>query len=188
MIDPLPSVAETRYIRFVFWLNRPPYLRWAAAAAVVVAAFLWDLRGSSDILYPFATSAIAAGATITEADVEWRRVPEGTMALPDLSDPVAARDVPAGEPIVPSAVSGATTIPEGWWSVPVSLPATALPGTRIRLVDPASGFETDGIVVAAGSDDLMSFEESGMAAVPPAAATLIAIAASEGTLVILLEP
>ena len=48
----------------MFWLTRPPYLRWAAAAAVVVAAFLWDLRGSSDILYPFATSAIAAGATI----------------------------------------------------------------------------------------------------------------------------
>ena len=57
------------------------------------------------------------------------------MTLPDLSDPVAARDVPAGEPIVPSAVSGATTIPEGWWSVPVPLPATAVPGTPVHLVD-----------------------------------------------------
>jgi hypothetical protein len=178
----------TRYIRLVFWLTRPPYLRWAAAVAVVVVAFLWDLRGSSDILYPFASSPIAAGAPIAEADVVWRRVPEGTMALPDLSDPVAARDVPAGEPIVPSAVSGSTTIPKGWWSVPVPLPATAVPGTRIHLVDAASGFETDGIVVAAGSDDLMSFDESGMAAVPPDAATLIAIAAREGTVVILLEP
>jgi hypothetical protein len=172
----------------MFWLARPPYLRWAAAAAVVVAAFLWDLRGSSDILYPFAASAIAAGATITEAEVEWRRVPEGTMTLPDLSDPVAARDVPAGEPIVPSAVSDATAIPEGWWSVSVPLPATAVPGTRVHLVDAASGFETDGIVVAVGSDDLMSFDESGMAAVPPDAATLIAVAAREGTLVTLLEP
>ena len=178
----------TRYIRLVFWLTRPPYLRWAAAVAVVVVAFLWDLRGSSDILYPFASSPIAAGAPIAEADVVWRRVPEGTMALPDLSDPVAARDVPAGEPIVPSAVSGATTIPNEWWSVPVPLPATAVPGTRIHLVDATSGFETDGIVVAAGSDDLMSFDESGMAAVPPDAATLIAIAAREGTVVILLEP
>ena len=172
----------------MFWLTRPPYVRWAAAAAVVVAAFLWDLRGSSDILYPFASSPIAAGAPITEADVEWRRIPDGTMALPDLSDPVAARDVPAGEPIVPSAVSGATTIPEGWWSVPAPLPATAVPGTRIHLVDTVSGFETDGIVVAAGSDDLMSYGESGMVAVPPESATPIAIAANEGTLVILLEP
>jgi len=172
----------------VFWLARPPYVRWAAAAAVVVAAFLWDLRGSSDILYPFASSPIAAGAPIAEADVEWRRIPDRTMALPDLSDPVAARDVPAGEPIVPSAVSGAATIPEGWWSVPTPLPATAMPGTRIHLVDTVSGFETDGIVVAAGNDDAMSYGESGMVAVPPESATLIAISANEGTLVILLEP
>ncbi|MGB5730946.1 MAG: hypothetical protein WBN24_04980, partial [Acidimicrobiia bacterium] len=107
---------------------------------------------------------------------------------PDLSNAVAARDVPAGEPIVPSAMSGTTTIPEGWWSVPAPLPATAVPGTRIHLVDTTSGFETDGIVIAAGSDDLMSFDESGMAAVPPDAATLIAIAARDGTVVVLLEP
>ena len=172
----------------MFWLTRPPYVRWAAAAAVVVAAFLWDLRGSSQILYPFASTAIAAGAPITETEAEWRRIPDGTMTLPDLRNPVAARDLPAGEPIVPSAVSGAMAIPDGWWSVPVPLPATALPGTTVHLVDATSGFETDGIVVAAGSNDMLSFEQSGMAAVPPDAATLIAIAASEGTLVVLLQP
>ena len=172
----------------MFWLARPPYLRWAAAAAVVVAALVWDLRGSSDVLYPFAASAILAGAASTETEVEWRSVLEGSMTLPDFSDPVAARDVPAGEPIVPSAVSEAATIPAGWWSIPVPLPATAVPGTRLHLVDATSGVETDGIVVAAGSDDLMSFDESGMAAVPPEAATLVAIAAQEGTLVVLLEP
>jgi hypothetical protein len=155
---------------------------------VVAAAFLWDLRGSSDILYPFASSSIAAGAPITDTEVEWRRIPEETMTLPDLSNPVAARELPAGEPIVPSAVSGARTIPEGWWSVPVPLPATAVPGTPVRLVDTASGFETDGIVVAAGSDDLLSFEESGLVAVPADAATLIAIAGREGSLITLLAP
>ena len=188
MTEPLPSVAETRYIRLVFWLTPPPYLRWAAAAAVVVAAFLWDLRGSSAVLYPFASTAIAAGAAITETSIEWRPIPEGTMTLPDLSDPVAARHLPAGEPIVPSAVSGATPVPEGWWSVPVPLPATAVPGTSVHLVEAASGFETDGIVIAAGTDDLLSFDEVGLVAVPPEAATLIAIAAREGSLVILLEP
>ena len=186
LIEPLPSFSGARYIRCVFWLTRPPYLRWAAAAAVVVFAFLWDLRGSSDMLYPFASNAIAAGAPITETVVDWRRVPEGTMPLPDLSSPVAARDLPAGEPIVPSAVAGATTIPDGWWSVPVTLPAAAVPGTTARLIDAASGFEIDGVVVAPGSDDLMSFDDSGLVAVPPDAASLIAIAAREGTLVVLL--
>jgi hypothetical protein len=155
---------------------------------VVVAAFLWDLKDSRDVLYPFASSAIAAGAAITEASIEWRPIPEGTMTLPDLSDPVAAKDLPAGEPILPSAVSDAVPIPEGWWSVPVPLPATAVPGTSVHLVETASGFETDGIVIAAGTDDVLSFDELGLVAVPPEAATLIAIAAREGSLVILLEP
>ncbi len=53
----------------MFWLARPPYLRWAAAAAVVVAALVWDLRGTGDILYPFAARAIAGGAAITETVV-----------------------------------------------------------------------------------------------------------------------
>jgi hypothetical protein len=163
-------------------------VRWAAAAALVVAAFLWDLKDSRDVLYPFASSAIAAGAAITEASIEWRPIPEGTMTLPDLSDPVAAKDLPAGEPILPSAVSDAVPIPEGWWSVPVPLPATAVPGTSVHLVETASGFETDGIVIAAGTDDVLSFDELGLVAVPPEAATLIAIAAREGSLVILLEP
>lgn len=172
----------------MFWLTRPPYLRWAAAVAIVVAALVWDLRGDSDIPYPFASSAIAAGAPITESDVDWRHVPEGSMTLPDLSNPVAARDLPAGEPIVPSAVASAKTIPDGWWSVPASVPAAAVPGTAVRLIDVSSGFETEGIIVTPGSDDLMSFDESGLVAVPPDAATLIAIAAIEGTLVVLLEP
>jgi hypothetical protein len=58
----------------------------------------------------------------------------------------------------------------------------------VHLVEATSGFETDGIVIAAGTHDVLSFDESGLVAVPPEAATLIAIAAREGSLVILLEP
>lgn len=186
LIDPLPSAAATRYIRSVFWLTRPPYLRWAAAAALIVAALMWDLRSSAEVLYPFTSRAVTAGARITETEVEWRRMPEGAMALPDLSDPIASRDLPAGEPILPSAVSATMVIPEGWWSVPVPLPTTAVPGTAVHLIDTISELETDGIVVTAGSDDLLSFEQSGMVAVAPEAAAHVAIAAREGTLVVLL--
>ena len=170
----------------MFWLTRPPYLRWAAAAAVVLAALLWDLRDEAEAPYPFAVSAIAAGTPITESMVEWRNLPEGALAFPDLSDPVAARDLPAGEPIVPSAVSGAPIVPDGWWSVPVPLSQGAVPGSQVRLIDALSGLEVDGFVVAAGSDDLMSVDTSGLVAVPPDAAAAIAIAAAEGSLVVLL--
>ena len=172
----------------MFWLTRPPYIRWAVAAAIVVAALLWDLRGSAQIQYPFAATAIAAGTPITDAQVAWRSVPEGAMEMPDLSDPVASRDVAAGEPIVPSAVSGESMVPDGWWSVPVPLPGSALPGTRVRLVGIETEFETDGIVVSVAGEDVLSFSESGLVAVPPAYAAVVAIASKDGTLIVLVEP
>jgi len=187
-IEPLPTRRPSRYSREVFWLTRPPYLRWAAAAAIVIAAFLWDLRGSADVLYPFAAGPIAAGTPITDPDVEWRSLPEGAISMPDLVDPVAARDLVAGEPIVPSAVTRTSIIPDGWWSVPVALPVAAPPGTRARLVGTDPIFETDGIVVSAPGEDLLSFSETGMVAVPPDAATVVAVAARDGTLIVLLDP
>lgn len=169
-------------------MTRPPYIRWAVAAAIVVAALLWDLRGSVQILYPFASTAIAAGTPISDSQVVWRSIPEGAMEVPDLTDPIASRDVAAGEPIVPSAVSGVSLIPDGWWSVPVPLPSVAVPGTRVRLVGIETSFETDGIVVSVAGDELLSFSDSGLVAVPPAYAAVVAIASRDGTLIVLLDP
>lgn len=169
-------------------MTRPPYIRWAVAAAIVVAALLWDLRGSAEILYPFASTAIAAGTPITDSQVVWRSIPQGVMQMPDLTDPIASRDVATGEPIVPSAVSGLSMIPEGWWSVPVPLPSMAVLGSRIRLVGIETAFETDGIVVSVAGEDLLSFSESGLVAVPPAYAAVVAIASREGALIVLLDP
>ncbi|MEA2024985.1 MAG: SAF domain-containing protein [Actinomycetota bacterium] len=172
----------------MFWLTRPPYVRWAVAVAIVAAALVWDLRGSAQILYPFASGAIAAGTPITDSQVVWRSIPEGLMEMPDLVDPIAARDVGVGEPIVPSAVSGESMIPNGWWSVPIPLPGTAIPGTLVRLVGVETVFETNGIVVSVAGEELLSFSESGMVAVPPDFAALVAIAARDGTLIVLLDP
>ncbi|MEN8235229.1 MAG: SAF domain-containing protein [Actinomycetota bacterium] len=172
----------------MFWLTRPPYLRWAAAAAIVVFALAWDLHGNVEAPYPFASKAIGSGTAITDELVEWRSVPVGVMAMPDLSSPVASRDISAGEPIVPSAVSGETLIPDGWWSVSVALPASALPGARVRLIGTEIPFDVDGVVVSGGTNDLLSFSESGTVAVPPEIAAEVAVAARDGTLIVLIAP
>jgi hypothetical protein len=172
----------------VFWLTRPPYLRWAAAALLLIAALAWDLRGRSGVPYPFAAQPIAAGAVIEEDDVEWRKMPAGVLAMPDLSAPIATRAIPAGEPILPSAVDADAGIPDGWWAVPVAIPAAAGVGSRVRLIATDSRVESEGIVVAAGSTDLLSIWDAGLVAVPPEHATAIAAAAAAGTLIVLVEP
>lgn len=171
----------------MFWLTRPPYLRWAAAVALVVAALLWDLRGRSGEPYPFAAADIDAGVPIGEDDVDWQSVPRGLLAMPDLSAPIAARAIPAGEPIVPSAVDAEAGIPDGWWAVPVALPAAATPGAAVRLIAPG-GLETDGVVVEVGSSELLSFSDVGLVAVAPERAAEVATSAMDGTLIVLIEP
>lgn len=172
----------------MFWLTHPPYLRWAAAALLLIAALAWDLRGRSGVPYPFAAQPIAAGAVIEEADVEWRTMPGGVLAMPDLSAPIAARAIPAGEPILPSAVDADAGIPAGWWAVPVALPAAAVVGSRVRLIAADTMVDSEGIVVAAGSTDLLSTSDAALVAVPPERATAIATAAAAGTLIVLIAP
>jgi Flp pilus assembly protein CpaB len=172
----------------VFWLTRPPYLRWAAAALLLIAALAWDLRGRSGVPYPFAAQPIAAGTVIGEADVEWCTMPGGALTMPDLSAPIAARAIPAGEPILPSAVDPDAGIPAGWWAVSVALPAAAAVGSGVRLIATDTRVESEGIVVAAGSADLLSISDAGLVAVPPERATAIATAAAAGTLIVLIEP
>lgn len=171
----------------MFWLTRPPYLRWAAAVLLVLLALAWDLRGRGGVAYPFAATAIEAGAVIGEDDVEWRTAPRGLLAAPDLSAPVAARSIAAGEPILPSSLDDDAGVPEGWWAVPVALPPAATRGAAVRLIGP-DGVESDGIVVGVGSTELLSFSDVGLVAVPPERAAAVAAAAVEGTLIVLIAP
>jgi len=172
----------------VFWLTRPPYLRWVAAALLFIAALVWDVRGRTGVPYPFAAHQIAAGAAIGEEDVEWRTVPSGLLALPDLALSIASRAIDEGEPILPSAIDFAGGIPNGWWSVPVALPETAVAGSRVRLITTEGTVESEGIVVTAGSSDLLSISDAGLVAVPPEHAAAVATAAVDGTLIVLIAP
>jgi hypothetical protein len=172
----------------VFWLSKPPYVRWLAAAAVVLAAVAWDLSGRRMESFPFAAVEISAGRVIDSEDIEWRDVPTGLMPLPDLSQPTTSRHVTRGEPITASAVSSETSIPDGWWAIPVALPAIAVSGAMVRLVVVESGFSVDGIVVAASERDLLSLADAGLVAVPGDAAETVARAAADGGVTVLVRP
>ena len=172
----------------MFWLTRPPYLRWAAAALIFLAALGWDLQGRSGSPYPFAAQSITAGAPITEGDVEWRTMPDGVLTLPDLNAPVATRAIAQGEPILPSAVGVDQGIPNGWWAVSVSLPTATPIGASVRLISTERAVQSEGIVIALGTSDLLSIAEAGLVAVPPEHAAAIATAAAEGTLIVLVAP
>ena len=105
---------------------------------------------------------MAAGESIGEDAIEWHAVPRGLMSQPDLAAAVAARDIEEGEPITTAAIGNGPIIPEGWWSVPVVLPASAVPGRAVRLMLTAPPRDVDGIVVAAGGDDLLGGTGAGL--------------------------
>jgi hypothetical protein len=172
----------------VFWLSHPPYLRWILAAALIVGALAWEFQQAATVRYPFAQRAIASGEPIPEDTVDWRPVPQGLMELPDLSAPIAARDLAAGEPIGPSAVAAKTVIPDEWWSVPIALPAAALPGRPVRLVLLDLQETVDGVVVAAARPDPLSLSDAGLVAVPGEHAPAVAMAAVAGTIAVLVQP
>jgi len=169
-------------------MSRPPYLRWAAAAALLIGAFAWDLRGTRSEPFPFAAADIESGEPIEDAAVDWRDTPIGLMAIPDLAAPYASRSIAAGEPITRSAVATEPGIPDGWWAVPVALPTAAHAGTRVRLVLFEPVLTVDGIVVVAATDGMLTFGESGLVAVPGEFADAVGRAAAEGSLTVLVEP
>ncbi|MDJ0499184.1 MAG: hypothetical protein QNJ89_15225 [Acidimicrobiia bacterium] len=158
----MPS--ERRYVRAVYWLRPPPYLRWLVAALLIVLGFGIEARGGNTESYPFAANTITAGTEISTF-VEWRTVPAGL--LPKWEEPLtgaAGHDVPAGHPLLPG-LSTELAIPSGWWSIPVPVPVSAAPGTRLRLLNSITGELVDGILTVGGTDD--GFETVAMVAFSP---------------------
>lgn len=173
----------------MYWLQRPPYLRWAAAVLLLAGAALWDLRGDPTVLHPYLARDVAAGAPIAAADLEWREIPAGVAAAPDLSAPVAAVDLRAGEPLVAAVLQGPVVVPDGWWGVPVQVGAAARAGDHVLLVvtDPMTAVA--GIVVTPQRGDPYSLDfRPASVAVPAEAAPLVAAASARGMLVAAVRP
>lgn len=167
----------------MYWLRRPPYLRWFSACLLLTLGFAWETRGEPRETYPFADESIAPGA-IVDLSVEWRDIPKGL--LPAWRGPVtgvARTAINVGDPLLPSVIS-TFSVPPDWWSIAIPLPQPAAPGTPIRLVTDTSGATVEGILVASGIDD--GFETVAMVAFAPADAPRVAAASSANALVVMM--
>jgi len=177
----------------VYWFRRPPYLRWAAAALLLLTAAWLDVRPQPTVLHPFAAVALSEGTVIEEAMIEWRTIQAGL--LPDPGDPVGmvSRPVAAGEPLVPSAVSSSRIVaPEGWWTLETRLPSGAFPGQAIQLIVLENEMQEvpraiPGIVIAAPVADPMAFQDlPGLVAVAAELAAIAVSAVADGRVAVIL--
>ncbi len=171
----------------MLWLARPPYLRWIAAGALVVAALMWDLSERETESFPFAVVDLERGQPITAADIEWRDMPAGAFIVPDLVDATALVPIRSGDPIVPSLASTSPALPSNSWAVPVPLPLGAGAGTAVKLVFP-DGSDVAGVVIQSAGEDSFGFDTTGLVAVVEQAANAVALASANGDLVVLVEP
>jgi hypothetical protein len=175
----------------VYWLARPPYLRWAAIVTIVTASLWADFGPRPAIEHPFAARDLDVGEHPAGSDLEWRTVPRGLLPPVELPG-VLTTPVASGEPLLPGRFRPfGTSIPDGWWLVELEIPGTATAGTEVRLaiVDPATGAGTlvPGILVApAGEDDAFSTGLRGMVAVPGEWLAQVASARAEGRLTVAL--
>ncbi|MEX0757366.1 MAG: hypothetical protein WD532_06990 [Acidimicrobiia bacterium] len=166
----------------MFWLSRPPYVRWALAALVLVTGVIIEMRPMQTVPHPFTVDSIAVGNVVDETQVVWRDVPVGLFAPIHL--PVtASRQIFAGEPLLAGGgtTSVDTGIPEGWWAIELEIPAGASPGMRVRVVTPEGGAE--GVIVEIRDGDFG--ERSGLVAVPEGAADTVAAAVLDATVAVL---
>lgn len=171
----------------MLWLGRPPYLRWFAAAALIVAALTWDLSKRATEPFPFAAADLKRGQAITSDDVEWRQVPVGSMLLPPLENATASVAIVAGDPLVISLLSASSPIPLNSWAVPVPLPTGAVRGTSVNLVF-SDGTDVPGVIIQPATEDSLGFTSEGLVAVEDVAANAVALAAANGDLVVLIQP
>ncbi len=175
----------------MYWFRRPPYLRWATAALLLVTATWLDVRPQPTVLHPYAAVALEEGTVIEETMIEWRTIPADV--LPDPGDPVGmvSRPVAAGEPLVASAVSPRRIVaPDGWWTLETRLPPGAYPGQPVQLIVLTMGEAPQaiaGTVVAAPTADPLAFEDlPGLVAVPAESATIAAAAVAEDRVAVVL--
>lgn len=183
----VPTSAQSRYVVRVLWLGRPPYLRWIAATTLVVAGLVWDISERATEPFPFAASDLNRGQVLEPEDIEWRPVPSGSLVMPDLNGATAATPIRSGDPIVPSLVAVGALIPSDSWAVPVPLPLGAGPGMFVRLVF-ADGSWTSGVIVQPAIEDSFGLISQGLVAVEGDAANSVALATSNGDLIVLIEP
>lgn len=164
----------------MYWLRRPPYMRWLIAAGLILAAAIWDTAEPATVEYPFAASAIEPAASIT-GNVEWRAIPTGLLPeWPGLVAGTARVGLAAGDPILPSLIAD-EPMPADWWSIPLELPAPIPAGTPVRVLFPTDGTEITGMVTREAGD----FGQGALVAFPEGDAAAVAVAAGDDAIVVM---
>lgn len=177
----------------MYWIARPPYLRWIIVAFVVLFSLWIELRPDPTTLHPFTEREIGRGAPVAAA-IEWRLIPVGVLP-PVEGLGFAAHELAAGEPILPSdLVAEPFLAPDGWWIVDVELPADTRIGSPVQLVIVPSVGDAirapiAGIVMSVRSSDgnFGSGLPSGSVAVAPEDAATAAVAIANKQVSVLIQ-
>ena len=172
----------------MYWFTRPPYLRWALAALIVLAAFAIELRPNPTEQYPFVAEPLSAGVRLTPEHIEWRTVPAGLFDMPLLEGAMTDHALNAGEAIQASSLTKESLAPEGWWAVPIQLPVDAPQGTVLRIVVLDPPLIVEGLVVRPQVRDTFATSEPALVAVAPQAAEIVAAASARNELIVLMQP
>ena len=169
----------------MFWLSRPPYWRWLAAAAVIAGAAYLDLTGPPTERYPFVAASVDTGELVV---VEWRDVPRGVLPPHGDVSGVARLSLQAGTPLIADLLQSASAVPRDWWAVSVELPITAAVGGDVMITTRAPDLQVVGIVVRPSASGGFGSVSPGLVAFPPDHAAAIANALAENRATILLRP
>jgi hypothetical protein len=169
----------------MFWLARPPYWRWLAAAAVLATALYLDLTGPPTERYPFVDASVGAGEAVV---VEWRDVPRGLLPPHGGTSGIAGRALAAGTPLVDGLLEPAAVVPQDWWAVTVELPADVNAGREVMITTRAPDLQAVGIVVTPPTTSGFGSLSPGLVAFPPDHAPAIANALAERRATVLVRP
>ncbi len=167
----------------MFWLSRPPYLRWTLACLVLVGGAALELRPQATAPHPFAVETINIGEQIDEKSVRWSDVPAGLFLPVDLPM-TATRRIEPGEPVLAQASEEprASGIPKGWWALELDVPNGTRAGMTVRLVTQST--TADGIVISVEMGDFG--ERNGLVAIPEDRASHVAKAILDSTVAVLI--
>ena len=113
-----------------------------------MVAVLLEFRPTNSVLHPFTAQVIEAGSPL---EVEWRKVPEGLFPAPDLAGAVATHVLAAGEPVAPSDVTAAGSLPSGWWQLALEVSFALVPGADVQIVLIESPRTVPAVVVRMGA-------------------------------------
>lgn len=170
----------------MLWLERPPLVRWTAAACLVAVSAWFEFGPPPSSTMTFLAVDVTAGTPLTESVVERRPAVGAGFATAEPTG-VAIADLDAGDPLIASMIAK-VSVPDGWLVIGVPLPHYALPGmsaTAIILPDEPreAPIPVPALVVEVGSTDPFG-GETGALALPPEWLGEAAAAVGGGRLVI----